>query len=428
MIPISFPLCCRHGSDKKCALFPIVTCIQLFNQTQTLLFHRAKLSKHPTTPGRRSPFQTEQNSNDDHFSSPKNSTNASKSLSIIYRPITNSTISSSVGSAVKENFVSTMTKSASVGTHSNQLVMDDGGDSLDLIIPSKNDYDELVLTLQNLLELYQEEEVCSNPDLALIHYHLVDMGKRIGSDGKPCLVSNSEWVDLCKRWNVPLTKAEASTMYCNHSETLGTGISSDDGLELSEIVQLLNQLRLVALERVSEVVASPRSGTEQNHISVVDPRKRLFQRVTRVKHDGMKTGTSTPNEPGIGGLVNDLHHATFEVISATAFLQFLHEKQKETDMTLDDVKFLFEQLNGHRVSRQLGDAISVMSGKSVTEGVDWEREYITKDAFAKYLVMDVNDVFDPERACPSFRWVHVFALQPSQSYWRVCLLSSRNHF
>mmetsp|Transcript_10675 Transcript_10675/g.23612 ORF Transcript_10675/g.23612 Transcript_10675/m.23612 type:complete len:1186 (-) Transcript_10675:39-3596(-) len=108
-----------------------------------------------------------------------------------------------------------------------------------------------------------------------------------------------------------------------------------------------------------------------------------------------------------------------QAISATEFLHFVHEKQKESDTTLADVKDLFYQLNGHRVSPQLEDAISVISGHQhrapspEMEAMVWEREYITWEAFGRYLLLESNDVFDPERASPSDSYMN----EPLNNYW-----------
>ncbi len=251
-----------------------------------------------------------------------------------------------------------------------QIVMDAGEDSLDLIIPSKSDFDALTRTLDDLLAFYQEEESCANPDYALIQYHLVDMGKSLGDD---CLVSCSDWVALCKRLSAPVTKAEATAMYRAFCESLAISNTQTNGLEMFEVVRLLEVLRQRGLEA---------SATEDGK-GGEDPRRRLFRKVAQ-----SKSGES-------------------QAISAAEFLAFVHEKQKETDVTLDDVKDLFYQLNGHRVSPQLEDAVSLLSGgRSATptlEAVSWEREYIAFDAFSRYLMLESNDVFDPERASPSDR-------------------------
>lgn len=278
-----------------------------------------------------------------------------QSLSIIYRR--------SSSDSAKDKLVKSMQKSK--GVHS---VIDAGEDSLDLIIPSKDDFDALTRTLEDLLSFYTEEEPCANPDYAMIQYHLVDMGK-----ASSCLVSCSDWVTLCKRWNAPVTKVEATAMYRVFCDSLAiSNTQSDGGLELFEVVRLLEVLRQRSLE-----VASVEE----------DPRKLIFNRIAQ------STGTSDNSR----------------AISASTFLQFLHEKQKETDTTLDDVKDLFYQLNGHRVSSQLDDAMSELTGQRSTN-MEWEREYITCEAFGRYLLLESNDVFDPERAKLSDRWVCVIVM------------------
>ena len=283
--------------------------------------------------------------------------NTPQSLSIIYRKAANST---------KDKLVKTI---KSKGSSKSQIAMDAGEDSLDLIIPNKTDFDALTRTLEDLLAFYQEEEPCANPDYAFIQYHLVEMGKSLGEG---CLVSCSDWVTLCKRWNAPVNKAEATSMYRTFCEKLAISNTQTDGLQMFEIVRLLEILR----QRGLDMAIGSAQGKEGE-----DPRKRLFQKIAQSKSDGSKA------------------------ISAQDFLAFLHEKQKETGMKLDDVKDLFYQLNGHRISPQLEDALSTVSQKqsSTQEAVSWEREYITWDAFGRYLLLDSNDVFNPERAVTTDR-------------------------
>jgi hypothetical protein len=283
--------------------------------------------------------------------------NTPQSLSIIYRRSDNSTT---------DKLVKTMKKSKGV-----PIVMDAAEDSLDLIISSKTDFDALTRTLEDLLAFYQEEEPCANPDYSFIQYHLVDMGKSLGED---CLVSCSDWVALCKRWNAPVSKGDAIAMYRAFCQSLNT---LTEGLGMFQVVRLLEVLRQQGLD-----LASARKG---KGVVVGDPRKQLFQEIAK-----SQSGESS-------------------AISAEDFLAFIHKEQKETDMTLHDVKDFFYQLNGHRVSPKLDDALSIFSGYlTMKDGVSWEREYITFEAFGRYLLLESNDVFDPERSSPLDRCVQRF--------------------
>ena len=287
-----------------------------------------------------------------------------QSLSIIYRRSDNST---------KDKLVKTMRKSQGI-----PIVMDAAEDSLDLIIPSKANFDALSRTLGDLLAFYQEEEPCANPDYSLIQYHLVDMGKSMGEAG--CLASCSDWVALCKRLNAPVSKGEATAIYRAFCESLAISNSQTEGLQMFEVARLLEVLRQRGLD------SAARKGKGGGG-AVRDPRKMLFEKITK-----SESGESV-------------------AVSAEKFLAFVHEEQKETDMTLHDVKDLFYQLNGHRVSPQLDDVLSIFSGytkMTTKEGVSWEREYITSEAFGRYLLLESNDVFDPERSSPLDRCVQLF--------------------
>ena len=307
------------------------------------------------------------------------SANTPRSLSIIYRPAYNSTT---------DKLVKTIKKSK--GIHS---VMDAAEDSLDLIIPSKDDYDALTRTLEDLLAFFKVEEPCANPDHAFIQYHLVDMGKSLvpgdqvaGGGGGGCLVSCSDWATLCKRWNAPVTKAEATAMYNAFCQSLARPNNAQSGgLEMFEVVRLLEVLR----QRGMKTSTVGKVNGEQNGV-IEDPRKILFQEVAQTQ-----SGDSC-------------------AISAQDFLTFMHEKQKMMNMTLQDVQELFHQLNGRRVSPQLDDALSIFSGYGTTkEGVTWEREYITFEAFGRYLLLESNDIFDPERVCP----MDGCMTEPLNNYW-----------
>jgi len=150
-----------------------------------------------------------------------------QSLSIIYRRSDNST---------KDKLVKTMRKSQGI-----PIAMDAAEDSLDLIIPSKANFDALSRTLGDLLAFYREEEPCANPDYSLIQYHLVDMGKSMMGEAR-CLVSCSDWVALCKRLNAPVSKGEATAMYRAFCESLAISNSQTEGLQMFEVARLLEVL------------------------------------------------------------------------------------------------------------------------------------------------------------------------------------------
>lgn len=130
--------------------------------------------------------------------------------------------------------------------------MDAGEDSLDLIVPSKADFDALTRTLEDLLTFFREEGPCDNPDHAFIQFHLADMGKSLamrsgGEEGY--LVSCSDWVTLCRRWNAPVSKAEATAMYRAFCDSLAlVSGGTVDGLEISEVARLLDVLRQRGVE------------------------------------------------------------------------------------------------------------------------------------------------------------------------------------
>ena len=302
-----------------------------------------------------------------------------QSLSIIYRRPNNVSTVATVGSAVMESLAK---------TPSNQVRMDAGEDSLDLIIPSKKDFDALLRTLEDLLEFYKEYEPCSNLDLAFLQFHLVDMGKKLGNDIK---VSCHDWVGLCKRFNAPVSKSDATKLYRK--------VSLDaDGIDLQQVSKLLRMLKSTTYK------------------SFKDPRDILFQTMAISKTVGVQRRIASSSSPtsssgafvkgfgdgnAAGGKLAFLSATDnrYQVLSARAFLDFLHEHQNETEMSLGDVQDLFYQLNGHRLSKELEETMSLVSGmKAAPHGVSWEKEFITWEVFTKYLMLESNDLFNPERS------------------------------
>lgn len=271
----------------------------------------------------------------------------------------------------------------------NQVRIDAGENSLDLIIPSKKDFDALLRTLEDLLAFYKEDEPYSNLDMAFLQYHLLDMGKSLGKDVK---VSCQDWISLCKRFNACISKSDASNLFRKLSPEA-------DSLDMQGVLILMNMLKATSYK------------------SSDDPRKRLFQKMAisrtvgvqrRIEESGaivkgFGDGEAEETSDGRFAFLSATDNKS-QVVSARAFLDFLYIKQNETETAIEDVHDLFYQLNGHRLSKELEDTMSLVSGmKSAPHGVSWEKEYITWEVFTKYLMLESNDVFNPERAKPSAR-------------------------
>ena len=92
-------------------------------------------------------------------------------------------------------------------------------------------------------------------------------------------------------------------------------------------------------------------------------------------------------------------------VSCKTFLEkFLHEKQGETSISLDDVKALFDRLN----------QLELPHSTAGDEYLDSEDPYrIDKDRFEAYLLMEENDAFCPTRQ--SFQSTNMN--RPLSEYW-----------
>lgn len=355
-----------------------------------------------------------------HCKDNSNNNNDGYSLSIIYRLPNNNTSSSNV----KDNINAMMTAVPLLSNGGNTTrALDDIEDSLDLIIPNKADYDLLARTIDDLLSLYKRLTPSQSPTYAFLQYHLIDMGKRLGttttSGGGNITtikggISCFDWVDLCRRWNAPVSKSDATVLYETYCESKArqqqqqtqqhnTTIQPED-LNFLDVVQLYSVLK--------QWCAESRCDASRGD-AALDPRTELFERVANNTIFASSLPSTTNNNASESSSVSRINSPAEETgafvkgfgresnvniatVSAATFLNFLIHVQNERDGTsVEDVKDLFAKLNGYQDSN--ADVVSTV------DGVTWEREYISMECFARYLLLEANDVFDPERMAHSER-------------------------
>ena len=109
--------------------------------------------------------------------------------------------------------------------------------SLDLVIPSHNDYEVLYRTLQSLMGLYKQYRNSVQTNIVLLQHHWMEIGKSLRDP-----IHQGEWTSmLIDRISVPLSKATITSLfrkYCQHYN-----IKPEMGLSLPKAVGLLDRTR-----------------------------------------------------------------------------------------------------------------------------------------------------------------------------------------
>ncbi len=226
-------------------------------------------------------------------------------------------------------------------------------ETLDLIVPSSQQYKELLNALQDLLAM--QKLVRSNTDRTtlLLEYLWIDSGKELRD-----ILSNAEWLDLCERLNVPHKRSLLSSLFKTVQKRMNAQRLIGGGLPLSAIAELLNDVRFNYLDE---------SGPKPPHH---DPLLRLWNEIlTTDPVPAFKSG-----EPADASKTQDPMEL-MQSISSVAFLSFIRTKQKEFKTTLDEANAKIHVLNGQTQ----------------------QEKRLSKSQFLQYLFSDANDILDPER-------------------------------
>jgi len=326
--------------------------------------------------------------------------------------------------------------------------------SLDLVIPSHNDYEVLYRTLQALMGLYKKYRNSVQTNIVLLQHHWMEIGKSLRDP-----IHQGEWTSmLIDRISVPLSKATITSLfrkYCQHYN-----IKPEMGLSLPKAVGLLDRTRDKSV-KASEHKVDPcedvwnqvlnynieyqpmdMKGTTLADIPQ-NSEVNLFAHLSEERYNGYsssdddgdsdrpaqesaaspkqslksgksgKSGRTSSTTKTTGSKSTKADVGGEEVfVSAAAFLRFLHIEQGDTKTTLMQVKDLFQRLNGLTVASQIGENGTSRKIVSCVEE-SYSREYITKGVFCNYLRSDMNDTFDPYRG----QWEQDDLTQPLSSYW-----------
>ena len=263
--------------------------------------------------------------------------NTSTSLSIIYR--------------VSSNEAASLTDALSSKTKSTQRF-----DTLDLVVAKEADFGMLLETLEELLEVYQEERKLYDRNALFMQYHWIDLGKELNSK-----LSASEWIALCDKVNAPMKKTMLQSYYkdfCAERE------AEEDGLTLGQAADLLKSVREYALSAANIDEGNEPSNRIWNKVYETDPVPLQFSADQSDIYSELN-----PNE---------------ESISAIAFLSFIRAEQKEYATTLEQVQ----------------DMIYILNAQTTVGSIesDAAQDRLPKSRFIAYLNSDANDILDPDKA------------------------------
>ena len=272
--------------------------------------------------------------------------------------------------------------------------------SLDLIIPSHNDYELLIQTLHSLIKQNRLYQMSMGRDVLLLQHHWMDSGKSMEER-----IRQSEWLTLCcDRLSTPLKRPTAVSLYRKYCNA--ASIKPEEGLTLPKAVGLLEHARKFSL-----------------HLNAkVDPCdviwNILLQYNAKYEYASYANGNDDDSESDDSTIPTNRHSAKkkrtsskYETITAHAFLKFLKNQQKDTRANLQQVKDLFERLNSIALSSNVAED-GVNTKKGFYNKV-FSRKKITKAAFLNYILSDTNDAFDPSRG----EWEEDDMSQPLCSYW-----------
>jgi hypothetical protein len=271
------------------------------------------------------------------------------SLSLVFRPVSSGGL---FGGVVDGNAQG----GGASGTNASSAL-----ETLDFIIPSEDDYQALVTTLDQLMVLYKRHRCHTPRDLLLLEHHWTGMGKSVDK-----AIYANDWISICMdRLGVPLSRASLLSMFDQHCEAIG--VASDHGLKLGpKILPLMEALRTESYTTSTSV--DPFSDIWDT--CLLSPSARVG------KENASKNGT--PSEE--------------DVMTTNTFLRFLQDQQREDATRSDDARNLFLKMNAQRAF----DGPKSSAAAEASDEIMPKWDHITKSVFTDYLTSDANDILDPK--------------------------------
>jgi len=315
------------------------------------------------------------------------------SLSIIFRISTSTT-----DRLVQEEDLEVGTDSA------NQMA------TLDLVIPSHNNYEVFVSTVRNLMTLNKKYANSMHRDILLLQYHWMEIGKQYNAR-----ISQSEWTTICcDRLSTDIGRNAAVSVYRKYCKAVK--INPVAGIPLQKAVGLLEHTRKLSL--LLNSVSDP-CDEVWNLLSTNGKGKKALGKSHFLPNNAESHVLDFDDDATVGSsctilaekakMCDSKEDVAEEYVSAEAFLSFAQKEQHDTETTLEDIRMTFESLNAQVYASQLdNDGLHRSSIDS-----SYSKDYITKAVFISYLRSDANDVFDPMRGDRE----HDDMDQPLSSYW-----------
>ncbi|CAB9504809.1 Inactive phospholipase C-like protein 1 [Seminavis robusta] len=250
-------------------------------------------------------------------------------------------------------------------------------DTLDLILPNQQSYETLLASLEDLIALHREERMRYARNILLLQLHWGDLGKQLTDS-----MSASEWLILCDRMNIPLSRNEHSRLYKNYEKQLNEG----EGMLFSYVGEILEDIE-------AETINDPCDAVWKDIVST-DPIPAV--KVGRAEDDASLE------------LLND--EGEEETISAVALLSFIRSQQKQFSSSLEDAINLIHTLNNQITWDDLEDSQRF----DVTEDTRIASlDRLGKSRFVAFLLSDYNDIYDPAACVPKPEEM----CMPLSDYW-----------
>jgi len=245
-----------------------------------------------------------------------------------------------------------------------------GGRTVDFMVSDSDlGRDEIVDTLERLVQTYAEKKCQVGDDVILLRYIWLDVDK-----DKSDSINSSEFAIVLNRINYSMKRLESNHLYDKFSKMIGLDKSARRmGLSFEQCAIILHKVKRDSTWRVKPV------------------REIFF---------GL-----------FGEHMNN--HKTRVSVSAESFLKkFMLKKQGESHTTMEDVTQIFRSLNELEVAKVAANLS--LDGNAMGK-------YIDMDRFESYLKSTDNDVFDPAKEM----FDHNVMNRPFSEFW---IYSSHNTY